>query len=252
MRVPIIAGNWKMNKTIPEAVALVQKLLPLVTDVQEAEIVVCPPFTALYSVGREIAGTNVALGAQNLFWEEKGAFTGEISTEMLVDVGVEYVIVGHSERRAYQKETDADIARKLQAAFNASIKPILCVGEHLTEREAGRAEEVVKAQLEEDLKLLTSKQVRQLVIAYEPIWAIGTGRSAEPSDAAAMAKVIRTVVTNKFDSDTAEAIRVQYGGSVNAANSSSFLSLDGIDGALVGGASLKAEDFATIVKSVSK
>ena len=252
MRVPIIAGNWKMNKTIPEAVTLVQELLTLVADVQSTEIVVCPPFTALYSVGQAIAGSRVALGAQNLFWEAKGAYTGEIAPGMLVDLGVRHVIIGHSERRAYQQETDADIAKKLEAAFKAGLSPILCVGEHLAEREAGRAEEVVKGQLEVDLELLATDQVQQLVIAYEPIWAIGTGRSAQPADAAAMAQVIRDVVGAKFGADTADCVRVQYGGSVNAANSGDFLTLEGIDGALVGGASLKAKDFAAIVKSASK
>lgn len=252
MRVPIIAGNWKMNKTVPEAVALVQELLPLVANIRQTEVVVCPAFTALYSVGRAIAGSNVALGAQDLYWEEKGAYTGEIAPAMLADLGVSYVIVGHSERRAYQNETDAEIAKKLQAAFKADLTPILCVGEHLAEREEGRAEEVVTAQLKEDLKLLTTEQVQRLVVAYEPIWAIGTGRSAEPSDAAAMATVIRNVVAGKFGSDTAAALRIQYGGSVNAANSESFLSQNGIDGALVGGASLKADNFAAIVESASK
>lgn len=252
MRTPIIAGNWKMSNTIAEAVTLVKELLPLVADVQSTEIVVCPPFTALYSVGQAIAGSRIALGAQNLFWEEKGAYTGEIAPGMLVDLGVRYVIVGHSERRAYQHETDADIAKKLEAAFKVGLIPILCVGEHLAEREAGRAEDVVKSQLEVDLQLLTRDQIPQLVIAYEPIWAIGTGRSAQPTDAAAMAQVIRDVVAAKFGSDTADAVRVQYGGSVNATNSSDFLTLDGIDGALVGGASLKAQDFAAIVKSASK
>lgn len=241
-----------MNKTIPEAIALVRELLPLVADVQDTEVVVCPTFTALYSVGQEIAGSNVVLGAQNLFWEDKGAYTGEISPGMLADLEVSYVIVGHSERRAYQNETDAEIAKKLQAAFENGLTPILCVGEHLAEREAERAEEVVTAQLEKDLELLTPEQVQKLVVAYEPIWAIGTGRSAEPADAAGMAKVIRDVVATKFGSDTAANLRIQYGGSVKAANSDSFLSQDGIDGALVGGASLSAKDFAAIVKSASK
>ncbi|HHT70769.1 MAG TPA: triose-phosphate isomerase [Firmicutes bacterium] len=249
MRVPIIAGNWKMNKTVPEAVALIQELVPLVAHSQGAEIVVCPPFTALYPVGRELSGTNIVLGAQNLFWADQGAYTGEISAAMLVDLGVSYVILGHSERRAYQGETDTQIANKLQAAFKAALRPILCVGEHLTDREQGRAQAVVETQLEEDLKLLSSEQVRQLVIAYEPIWAIGTGRCAEPADAADMAQMIRNVVADKFGPGAAAEVRIQYGGSVSGANSHSFLSQAGIDGALVGGASLKAEDFATIVKS---
>ncbi|MGI6129118.1 MAG: triose-phosphate isomerase [bacterium] len=252
MRVPIIAGNWKMNNTVPEAVTLVRELLASKIDNQVTEVVVCPPFTALYPVGQQIAGSKVILGAQNLFYETKGAYTGEISPTMLVDLGVRYVIVGHSERRAYQKESDSEIAKKLEATFKSGLNPILCVGESLAEREAGREKEVVKGQLEADLKLVTADQAGQLVIAYEPIWAIGTGRSAQPADATAMAQTIRDLVTAKFGADAASAVRILYGGSVNATNSSEFLSQEGIDGALVGGASLKAKDFSAIVKSASR
>lgn len=252
MRVPIIAGNWKMHKTVGEALALVKELIPHVAQEEAVEVVLCPPFTALHAVGQALAGTRIALGAQNLFWEEEGAFTGEISPLMLRDVGAKYVIVGHSERRAYQRENDEEVAKKLKAAFRSGLIPILCVGEHLAEREAGQAEAVVAAQLRADLALLKAEEVEKLVIAYEPIWAIGTGRSAEPGDAAQMAAFIRREVGRTFGEQAAEMLRIQYGGSVSPANSRAFLTQEGIDGALVGGASLKAESFAAIVASAKK
>ncbi|NMA54498.1 MAG: triose-phosphate isomerase [Firmicutes bacterium] len=252
MRTPIIAGNWKMNKTVPESVALVRELKPLlVAKPQQADVIVCPPFTALYPVSRELDAGEIALGAQDLFWAPKGAYTGEISAAMLLDLGVSYVIVGHSERRAYQNENNALVAKKLAAAFEAGLRPILCVGEKLAQREAGLADRIVRAQLEENIKPLMADQIRKLIIAYEPVWAIGTGRSAEPRDAGVMARAIRTAIAAKFGTKVAAEVRVLYGGSVTGANSKDFLEVDGIDGALVGGASLKAEEFAAIVKSAS-
>ncbi|MGI6604706.1 MAG: triose-phosphate isomerase [Firmicutes bacterium] len=252
MRIPIVAGNWKMNKTVGEAVALAKELTERLPADPGAEVVVCPPFTALYSVGQILVGTTVLLGAQNLFWEEHGAFTGEVSPLMLQDLGVRYVIVGHSERRTILRETDEDVARKLMAAFKARLSPILCVGESLSEREAGQEEAVVARQLTAALAPLSAAAVAQLVIAYEPIWAIGTGHSAAPQDAATMAAVIRSEVAARFGNAVAEKVRVQYGGSVNAQNAASFLHQDGIDGALVGGASLKAVDFAAIVQAARR
>jgi triosephosphate isomerase len=252
MRMPIIAGNWKMHNTVGEALALVKDLARRVAAQEQVEVVVCPPFTALYAVAQALAGTRIALGAQNLFWEEQGAFTGEVSPLMLKDVGVKYVIVGHSERRAYQRESDEEVAKKLTAAFRADLTPILCVGEQLAEREAGRAEAVVGAQLAADLTGLDGAAVQKLVIAYEPIWAIGTGRSAQPEDAAAMAAFIRRKIETAFGKEAAAALRIQYGGSVSPANSREFLTQEGIDGALVGGASLKADSFAAIVAAAHK
>lgn len=252
MRRPIIAGNWKMHKTVGEALALLQELAPQVAGEEKVEVVVCPPFTALTAARQALVGTRIALGAQNLFWEEQGAFTGEISPLMLKDVGVQYVIIGHSERRAYQRESDEEVARKLAAAFRAGLVPILCVGEQLAEREAGRAETVVGAQLQADLAGLDAAAVERLVIAYEPIWAIGTGRSAQPADAAAMAAFIRREVERSFGAAAAASVRIQYGGSVSPANSGEFLRQEGIDGALVGGASLKADSFAAIVASLHR
>lgn len=252
MRLPIIAGNWKMHKTVGEAVKLVEDLASRLPDSKDVEVVVCPPFTALDAVGKALAGTGIALGAQDVFWEDEGAFTGEISPLMLRDLGVSYVIVGHSERRAYQRESDDEVAKKLKAVFRAGLTPILCVGEHLAEREAGRAEAVVIGQLKADLKEVDPTAAGRLVIAYEPIWAIGTGRSAYPADAAAMATVIRREVGQLFGAEAALTLRVQYGGSVSPANSTGFLTQEGIDGALVGGASLEAESFAAIVASAKK
>ena len=252
MRVSIIAGNWKMNNNVKEALDLTKELKSLAKGNENAEVVVCPPYTALYAVGQQLAQSTIVLGAQNMFYETKGAYTGEISPAMLADLGVRYVIIGHSERRQYQKETDIEIAKKLEAAFEADLIPILCVGEDLAQREAGLANEVVGGQLRANLQFIKEDLAHKLVIAYEPIWAIGTGRSAKPMDAVDMAKAIRDLVNNKYGVKTANSVRVLYGGSVNAANSSDYLSQEGIDGALVGGASLKAKDFAAIVNSASR
>jgi triosephosphate isomerase len=248
MRKPIIAGNWKMNETPSQAVALINEIKPLVADAK-CEVVVCPPFVCLPAAKDALKGSNIKLGAQNVHWEEKGAYTGEISAPMLKEIGVEYVIIGHSERRQYFAETDQTVNNKVLAAFTHDLTPIVCVGETLEQREAGQTEKLVRNQIKEALEGLVTDAVRQVVIAYEPIWAIGTGRNASPEDANDVIKIIRDTVAGMFGQDVAEAVRIQYGGSVNAKNAADLLAMSDIDGALVGGASLKAADFATIVKA---
>ncbi len=246
-RTPVIAGNWKMHKTTGEAIALVQELKSLVANASGREIVVCTPFTSLAAVKPIIAGTNIKLGAQNLNWEPQGAFTGEISAPMLKDVGCEYVIIGHSERRQFFAETDENVSRKLKAALSAGLIPIVCVGESLSEREAGITSTIVGRQVKLGLTSLTSEEARSVIIAYEPIWAIGTGRTASTEDANAVCSFIRLTLTGMFGTPVADAMRIQYGGSVKPDNVDELMATSDIDGALVGGASLKAADFARIV-----
>ncbi len=246
-RTPVIAGNWKMHKTTGEAIALVQELKSLVANASGREIVVCTPFTSLAAVKPIIAGTNIKLGAQNLNWEPQGAFTGEISAPMLKDVGCEYVIIGHSERRQFFAETDENVGRKLKAALSAGLIPIVCVGESLSEREAGITSTIVGRQVKLGLTSLTSEEARSVIIAYEPIWAIGTGRTASTEDANAVCSFIRLTLTGMFGTPVADAMRIQYGGSVKPDNVDELMATSDIDGALVGGASLKAADFARIV-----
>ena len=247
MRRPIIAGNWKMHKTVAEAKQLVTELIPLVKDVA-AEVVVCPVYTALYAVQEILKDTNIALGAQNLYWEEKGAFTGEIAPQMVKEAGCKYVIIGHSERRQFFGETNGTVNKKLQAAFHADLLPILCVGEMLADREDGSTEKVIQEQVSQGLKDLTEQQVASMVIAYEPVWAIGTGRTASADDANAVCKFIRTTVKENFGQPAADAVRIQYGGSVKPENVAELMAKSDIDGALVGGASLEAGKFSKIVK----
>jgi triosephosphate isomerase len=249
-RKPIIAGNWKMNKTHLDAITLVRTLSYELRedDYKRVEIVVCPPFTALRSVQLVLEDDHipVALGAQNLHWEESGAYTGEISGGLLKSLHCSYVIVGHSERRAYFAETDEDVNRKLQAAFREGLTPIFCCGETLDERDVGRTEEVLARQVRGGLAGLGSDQLAKIVIAYEPVWAIGTGRPATPEDAnATMAFIRRELRALGVDAD---GVRIQYGGSVTAGNIASFMAQPDIDGALVGGASLEAKSFAMIVR----
>jgi len=251
-RIPVIAGNWKMYKTIPEAIALVQELSSAVAGATGREIVICPPFTALAAVKPALAGTNIKLGAQNLNWDPQGAFTGEISAPMLKDVGCDYVIIGHSERRQYFAETDENVNRKLKAALAADLIPIVCVGESLSEREAGITSSVVSRQVKLGLAGLAPDEAKTIIIAYEPIWAIGTGRTATAEDANAMCAFIRLTVTGMFGTPVADAMRIQYGGSVKPDNVDELMSTSDIDGALVGGASLKAADFARIVNFTAK
>ncbi len=248
MRKPILAGNWKMHKTVTEAVALVQELGRLTADAKDVDIVVCPTFTALFVVREALSGTNIQLGAQNMHWEKQGAFTGEISPGMLKDVGCQYVIIGHSERRQYFAETDQTVNQKLKAALANELTPIFCVGESLEQREAGTTEAVVLEQVRAGLAGLSAEQVASLVVAYEPIWAIGTGRTASAEDANAVCKFIRVSIAKLFGQDSADRVRIQYGGSVKADNIAELMAKSDIDGALVGGAALDAVGFSKIVK----
>ena len=245
MRLPIIAGNWKMNTTIDQAVALVTDMLRSLDKVQGVEKVVCPPFISLHAVRPLLADSSIKLGAQNLYFEEKGAYTGEISPLMLSGL-CQYVILGHSERRQYFGETDETVNRKVKAALQAGLTPILCVGESLAENEAGKTEEVVTRQVTGALLGIDSP--RDLVAAYEPIWAIGTGRAATGKQANDTIGLIRHTVSRLYGEQAAQALRIQYGGSVTGANTAEFISQPEIDGALVGGASLKAADFLSIVQ----
>jgi triosephosphate isomerase len=248
MRRPIIAGNWKMNKTPGEAVALITALIPLVADADKVDVVVCPPFVDLMAAKDALAGSNIALGAQNMHFEESGAYTGEISPGMLAALGVEYVILGHSERRQYFGETDEGVNKKVKAALKAGIKPIVCVGETLDERESGITAEVVCKQTKLALLGLSAEEAAGIVIAYEPIWAIGTGKTATAEDANETIGAIRGAVKQVYGGKTANAIRIQYGGSMKPSNASELMAKPEIDGGLIGGAALKAEDFAGIVK----
>lgn len=245
-RKPVIAGNWKMFNTTGEAVELVQALIPLTAHLPEREIVICPPFTALSTVKPLLAGSNIKLGAQNVHWEEKGAYTGEISPAMLKDAGCEYIIIGHSERRQYFAETDENVNRKLKATLAVKLIPIICVGESLSEREAGITSTVISRQIKIGLADLSPEQATSIIIAYEPIWAIGTGRTATAGDANAICAFIRLTITGMLGTSIADSMRIQYGGSVKPDNIDELISSSDIDGALVGGASLKATDFARI------
>ncbi len=246
MRTPIIAGNWKMNKTPQEAVALIAELKPLVADAA-CTVVVCPPYVCLPAAAEALRGSNMHLGAQNMHWKASGAYTGEVSADMLKALGVEYVILGHSERRQYFAETDETVNLKTKAALAAGLIPIVCVGESLAEREQGVTADVVQRQTAAALEGLTSAEAATVVIAYEPIWAIGTGRTATSADANEVIGLIRATVERCFDSATAAAIRIQYGGSMNPSNASELMAMEHIDGGLIGGASLKAADFSAVV-----
>jgi triosephosphate isomerase len=246
MRTPIIAGNWKMNKTPEEAAALIKELIPLVKDAKCA-VVVCPTFVCLPEAVKAARGTNIRVGAQNMHFKPSGAFTGEVSAAMLKAAGAEYVIIGHSERRQYFVETDATVNLKTKAALEAGLIPIVCVGETLEQRERGVTKRLVRRQTKAALEGLSPGQVAGLVIAYEPVWAIGTGRTATAKDANEVIGIIRQKVKEEFGKDAADAVRIQYGGSMNASNASELMAQPEIDGGLVGGASLKAADFSTIV-----
>jgi triosephosphate isomerase len=249
MRLPIIAGNWKMNTTVDEAVALVRDMLGGLQDIGGVEKVVCPPFVSLAEVKTVLEKSSVKLGAQNLHFEEKGAFTGEVSPVMLAHL-CEYVIVGHSERRQYFGETDEIVNRKVKVALKFNLKPIMCVGETLAENDAGKTEEVVTRQVKKGLAGVDKAD--GLVIAYEPIWAIGTGKAATGKQANATIGLIRRTVQGLYGADLAGSLRIQYGGSVTGANIVEFISQPEIDGGLVGGASLKAADFVSIVEQTAK
>ena len=246
MRKKIVAGNWKMNKTPSEGKKLVEELIPLVKDAK-CDVVVCVPATDLYAVGEAVKGTNVHLGAQNVHFAVSGAYTGEISADMLKELKVDYVIIGHSERRQYFGETDETVNKRVQAALNAKIKPIVCVGETEAEREGGLTEKVLERQIVEGLKGFKSKDFDKIVIAYEPVWAIGTGKTATATDANNTIGYIRHILAKKFHRSIAEKTRIQYGGSMNVKNCKELMAQEEIDGGLIGGASLKADDFAFIV-----
>ena len=244
MRKPIIAGNWKMNNTAAQGVELVSALKPLVKDA-DCDVVVCVPFTDIPAVGEAVKGSNIHLGAQNVHFAEKGAYTGEISAAMLKEFGVEYVIIGHSERRQYFGETDETVNKRTLAALNAGLVPIVCIGETLEERESGKTEAVLDRQITEGLKGIDD--VSKIVIAYEPVWAIGTGKTATCEQANETIGYIRKKCAEVFCPKCAEKVRIQYGGSMNAGNCKQLMAMPEIDGGLIGGASLKANDFATIV-----
>ena len=248
MRKPIIAGNWKMNKTGAETTQLIEALRPLVADVTEVDIVVCPPFVNIESASVALKGSNIKLGAQNMHYEQSGAYTGEIAPAMLLAFGVEYVILGHSERRQYFGETDDAVNKKTKVALEFGLKPIVCVGEMLEEREAGITNEVVCKQTKLALLGLSSEQAAGVVLAYEPIWAIGTGKTATADDANETIGAIRNAVAEAFDAKTAQNVRIQYGGSMKPSNVAELMAKPEIDGGLIGGAALKAEDFSLIVK----
>ena len=250
LRKAVIAGNWKMNKTRPEAKELIEAIKPLAENAG-CEVVVCVPFTNLETAVNAVKGTNIRVGAQNCHFEKSGAFTGEISADMLVELGVEYVILGHSERRQYFGETDETVNKRLKAALAAGLKPIVCVGELLWERECGITEEVLGKQCKLDFFGISPEDMRKTVIAYEPVWAIGTGRTATAEQAQEACKYIRGVIASIFGAEVAEAVTVQYGGSMNAKNAAELLSKVDVDGGLIGGASLKAPDFGEIIKAAS-
>ena len=245
----IIAGNWKMNKTVAEALALVQDLKIELANITAVDIVVCPPFTALSEVAKAIRGSNIHLGAQNMSEHGPGAYTGEIAAEMLKELGVRYVILGHSERRQYHKESDELISKKARAAHAASLEPIVCVGETLAEREAGQMEKVLETQVRGSLTGLGKNQMAETIIAYEPVWAIGTGKTATTDQAQEAHAFIRGLLVKLYDEATARRVRIQYGGSVKPSNARELMSQPDVDGALVGGASLENQSFAEIVKN---
>jgi triosephosphate isomerase (TIM) len=245
----IIAGNWKMNKTVAESLDLVRGLKLELASVKEVDIVVCPPYTALSEVSKAVLDSNIRLGAQNMSEQNFGAYTGEIAAGMLKEFSVRYVILGHSERRQYQKESDALISKKALAVHAASLKPIVCVGETLTEREAGRMEVVLETQVRGSLAGLTKEQMAETVVAYEPVWAIGTGKTATTEQAQQAHAFIRGVLSKMFDDAVARRVRIQYGGSVKPSNARELMGQPDVDGALVGGAALEVRSFADIIKS---
>lgn len=247
MRKPIIAGNWKMNKTIAETKALISELKPLVADAT-AEVVICTPYTDLATAVELCKGSNIKVGAENVHWAESGAFTGEISANMLSELGVEYVIIGHSERRQYFGETDETVNMRTKAALAHALKPIVCVGETLEERETNKVEEVLVRQTEGALKDISAEDLVNVVIAYEPVWAIGTGKTATAQDANDTIAIVRNTVAKLYGNAVAEELRIQYGGSMNPKNVSELMAMEQIDGGLIGGASLKAVDFSMVVK----
>ena len=249
MRKKVIAGNWKMNMLPNEAISFIEEFTPLVKDT-ENEVILCVPYTDLFYSLLSAQNTNIKIGAQNMHWAENGAYTGEVSPKMLKSIGVEYVIIGHSERRQYFNETDETVNKKIKAAFENELKPIVCVGETLEEREKGITSQIITSQTRLALDGLTEEQVKNTIIAYEPIWAIGTGKTATSEDANNSIKEIRKEIEKIYGKDVAECVIIQYGGSVKSVNAKELFTMSDIDGGLVGGASLKPEEFAKIVTSV--
>lgn len=251
LRKAVIAGNWKMNKNPEETKALLAEVAPLVKDAA-CEVVACVPFIDVPAAVEAAKGTNIKIGAQNCHWEESGAFTGEIAANMLTSIGVSYVIIGHSERRTYFGETDQTVNQRIRAALDAGLSVILCVGETLEQREQGITEELVALQTKIALLGVTKEELTRVIIAYEPIWAIGTGRTATSAQAGEVCRAIRSVIAALYDKQTADAFTIQYGGSMNAKNAAELLAQGDVDGGLIGGASLKAADFAEIVRAASE
>jgi len=248
MRKPLIAGNWKMFTTPPKAAKLADEMKAVLGGCRWADIVVCPPYTSISTVAASLKGTVMEIGAQDLFWEKEGAYTGEISAEMIREAGCAWVIIGHSERRAYFNETDENVYKKMRAAISAGLKPIVCVGETLDQRDKGVTENIIENQLIDGLGSLDN--LSAVTIAYEPVWAIGTGRTATPEQAQEVHKFLRNIIFKKWGGSSAESIRILYGGSVKPENAIDLYDKDDIDGFLVGGASLKADSFARIAESV--
>ena len=246
MRKPIIAGNWKMNKTNAEAEKLIGELKPLVKNAK-CDVVICVPYTCIATAVKATKGTNIAVGAENVAWADSGAFTGEISAEMLKEIGTEYVIIGHSERRQMFGETDETVNKRTVQALKYGLKPIVCVGETLSERESGKTEQVVKTQIEGGFAGIDASAMKNVVIAYEPVWAIGTGKTATSEQAEETIKYIRSVFASLYGAAVADELRIQYGGSMNPKNATELMAQPDIDGGLIGGASLKAEDFSKVV-----
>ena len=247
MRRKVIAGNWKMNMLPNEAIDFIQELTPLVKDIKN-EVILCVPYTDLFYALLHVQDTNIKIGAQNMHWEEKGAYTGEVSAPMLKSIGVEYVIIGHSERRQYFAETDETVNKKIKSALAHGLKPIVCVGETLEQREAGETEKVVTNQIAKAFEGINASDLEKIIVAYEPIWAIGTGKTATKEDANATKKQIRQKLAEMYGQNEADGVIIQEGGSVKSSNAKELFEMSDIDGGLVGGASLKAEEFSKIVK----
>lgn len=246
MRRKVIAGNWKMNMLPNEAISFIEELTPLVKD-SKNEVILCVPYTDLFYALLNVQDTNIKIGAQNMHWEEKGAYTGEVSAQMLKSIGVEYVIIGHSERRQYFAETDETVNKKIKAALANELKPIVCVGETLEQREEGVTEKIITAQVEKALEGIAAEDLEKIIIAYEPIWAIGTGKTATKEDANTTIMQIRKKIAEMYGQNVAEGVIIQYGGSVKSSNAKELFEMSDIDGGLVGGASLKSEEFSKIV-----
>lgn len=246
MRRKVIAGNWKMNMLPNEAMNFIEEFAPMVKDTKN-EVILCVPYTDLFYALLNVQGTNIKIGAQNMHWEENGAYTGEISGQMLKSIGVEYVIIGHSERRQYFDETDETVNKKIKSALSVGLKPIVCVGETLEQRESGEAEQIITAQVEKAFKEIVATDLDKIIVAYEPIWAIGTGKTATKEDANTTIMQIRKKLAEIYGQNEAEGVIIQYGGSVKSSNAKELFEMSDIDGGLVGGASLKAEEFSKIV-----